>query len=119
MAVAAKGKQRRSEREEDADLEKNLKTPKKAVQKPVESRVRAADVRGVIEETLARVYGDLFPSLTTHDEDGNVDLEIKEEAYIITLVMYVGSDNYTPRQGVRLKEVEISDKARYCKEHAS
>ena len=116
MAVA-KGKQRRSERQEDAELEKEVVVRQKPSHGVTDSRVKAADVRGVVEETLARIYGDLFPSMTTHDEDENVDVEIKEEAYVITLVMFVGHDDFTPRRSIPMKEAEISDNARYCKAH--
>ncbi len=117
MAVA-KGKKRRSERQEDADLEKKVTVRQKPAHGVTDSRVKAADVRGVVEETLARIYGDLFPSMTTHDEDENVDLEIREEAYVITLTMFVGSDDFTPRRNIPMKEAEISERARYCRKHA-
>lgn len=116
--VVAKGKRRRSEREEQAELEKTVKVPTRAVQGVSDSRVRASDIRGVIEETIARIRAELYPSLQTHDDNGNVTAEIKEEAYILSLVMIVGHDSFQPRQGLTLREAEISDNAKYCKEHS-
>lgn len=117
MAVVAKGKQRRSEREEDAQLEKLAKVRERPAEGVTDSRVRAIEVRSVVEETMARVYAELFPSKQTHDENGTVDVEIKEEAYIVTLFMFVGNNAYQPRRGLKIREAEISDTAKFCKEH--
>lgn len=117
MPVVAKGKQRRSEREEDKELEKDARVREKPSQSVTDSRVSAGDVRAVLADTFARVRGELFPSSTTHDELGNVTLEISEEAYIVMLTMVVGNDVFAPRKGLKMREAEISDTAKYCKEH--
>ena len=95
----------------------------KAVRKAetvTDSTVGAAELRGVMEETMARVYGEIWPGMRTHHERGwdhGVDSEIGEEAYILSLYMMFGDAGEKPRRGVKVREVEISDNAHYCKEH--
>ena len=86
---------------------------------PVDPKhVSGGEIRGIIDETLARTYNELFPSMSTTDEDGNVDVEIREEAYIITLDMVVGNDIQLPRTGLKLREdKKIADTAVFCKAH--
>ena len=117
MAVVAKGKQRRSERQEDKELEGKVVAREKPSQRVTDSNVRGRDVQAVVAETLARVRADLYPSSETHDEFGNVTLEITEEAYIIMLTMVTGNNEFTPRRGLKIREAEISDTAKFCEEH--
>ena len=74
-------------------------------------------LRGVMSETMARVYEELFPTMSVRDEQGTVDIEIQEETYILGLTMICGTDDFKPRKPLKIREVEISDNARYCKEH--
>lgn len=117
MAVAAKGKKRSAAREKDRNLETVVHMRHKPAQGVQDSTVGASDIRGVLEETFARILHELFPTMRTHDEFGNVDLEIKEQAYVVVLRMLLGTDDYQPRQGLRIREKEISNKAKWCKEH--
>lgn len=71
--------------------------------------------RPIMEESIARVAEEIFPSMQTHQGD-KVDIELTEMAYVLSLTMIVGNDKDTPRRGLRIKEVEISDTAKLCKE---
>lgn len=104
----AKGKHLRQEREHDRELEKEVKVVrvKKAAAnaKPELHPVSGGAVKAIAEESMARVYREVFTGMSTHDEDGVVDREISEEAYILTLTMIVGNDVDLPRQGLSMKE---------------
>ncbi len=115
--IAAKGKQRRTELERDAELEHNAEAPKKPAQRSSDSRVAAVEIRGVMEDTFARVYGEMYPSMHVRNKKDELSLEIKEEAYILLLTMIVGHDDFQPRHGLTIREAEISDSAMFCKEH--
>jgi hypothetical protein len=123
MAVA-KGKLRRTEIQHDADLEGKLTKKVATVKRPkseleIPSKVDGGSLRGVVVESMCRVYEELWPGMTTHDERGIPDIEISEEGYILVLTMKVGSEDDKPRKGLKIREVEISDQASYCAEHAA
>jgi hypothetical protein len=122
---AAKGKKRRTEIAADTALEGKMsehvakhKIPKSEV--PVFSGVRGGSLKGVMSETMARVYEEIWPGMKTHDEyEGEVDLEISEEAYILMLTMKVGNDKDSPRKGLAMKEIEgFGDSLPACRECA-
>jgi hypothetical protein len=119
----AKGKKRRSEIQHDADLEGKLS--KKVAEKvrpkaepEHDSKVGAAALRGVMSETIARVYEEVWPGMGVRDGEEPND-EIKEEAYILCLTMIVGNNEDTPRMGLKIREAEISGRFNFCKEHAA
>lgn len=79
--------------------------------------VSGGALRGMMEETMARVYGEMFPTMTTRDSTTDeVDLEIREEAYILQLTMVCGNDDYKPRKGLKIRDHTMKT-PRYCKEH--
>lgn len=118
----AKGKIKKRAREEDAELvEKATEKTSKRVRAntdPVDHKhVSAGAVRGVMDETMARVYQEMWPSMTVYDEFGNVDIEIKEESHILMLTMVTGNEDYQPRRGLKIREAEIGDTIGFCAEH--
>ena len=78
--------------------------------------VGGASLRGVMEETMARVYEEMWPSMTTRDGIDNVDIEIREEAYILGLTMICGNDDFKPRKGLKIRD-HHQKLPGYCKEH--
>lgn len=119
----AKGKKRRTEIEHDTDLEGKLS--KKVAENPREkrhpehdSRVGGGALRGVMSETIARVYEEIWPGMSVRVSDDPND-EIREEAYILSLTMIVGNNEDTPRMGLKIREAEISGRFSFCKEHAA
>lgn len=122
MTVVAKKKKRDAEKKSDADLgdamTEKVATKKRTEKVPVDDKhVDAGAVRALVGETLARVYQEIYPNYSTHDEQGNVILGISEEAYIVTLAMVVGTDDYTPRKGLKVRDAALESSARYCKRH--
>jgi hypothetical protein len=100
----AKGKVSVKARADERKLQEDVKVirTKKTVQ--ISQTVDATSLRAVMEDSMARVYGEIFGGMSTHDEDGVVDREIKEEVYIMALTMIVGNDIETPRQGLSIRE---------------
>lgn len=84
----------------------------------IRNTVSAGFYRPIIEESIARVTAEIWPGMEVRDQKNPdvVDIQLKEMAYILGLTMAVGNDDYTPRQGVRMKEASISDTAKLCKE---
>lgn len=121
---AARGKKRRAEIEHDHELEGKMtdhltRHAKPKSEHPNFTTVRGGAIQGVVGETMARVYGELWPGMKTHDSEDAVDVEINEEAYILMLTMKVGNDNYKPRKGLALKEIEgMGDELPLCRECA-
>lgn len=119
----AKGKKRKTEIEADTELEgrmtdaqtKNKRGRDANASDP--KQVKSGALRGVASETMARVYEEIWPSMTTHDDRGRVDLEIAEETYILVNTMVVGNDEEKPRKPLRMREVE-SEIIPLCKEHS-
>ncbi len=111
QGLLAKGKQRRTQIQEEAELEKNIPVRHKPAQRVSDNRVAGGELRGVIEATFLRVYEEMYP------QGGLNHTEIQEEAYITVLAMVVGRDDYTPRKGLTIREAEISDNAKFCKKH--
>lgn len=119
----AKGKKRRSEIQHDADLEtKHAEKVGNAPRRPAEgqtnSTVGAGALRGVVGETMARMYEEFWPTMTTRDRDGAPEIEIAEEAYILVNYLVVGHSDDKPRVATKIREAEISANARFCKEHS-
>jgi hypothetical protein len=80
-------------------------------------QIGGASLRGMMQETMARCYSEMFPTMTTHQAGTDeVDLEIQEEAYILGLTMVCGTDDYLPRRGLKIRE-KAMPVPRYCKEH--
>lgn len=120
----AKGKKRRSEIEHDAELEgklsKKVAEHKRERREPEhDSKVGAGALRGIVSETIARVYEEIWPGIDVRAGGDEPDDEIKEEAYVLGLTMIVGNNVDTPRRGLKIREDEISRNARLCKEHAA
>lgn len=120
----AKGKKRRSEIQHDAELEgklsKKVAEHKREKREPEhDSKVGGGALRGVMSETIARVYEEIWPGIDVRAGGDEPDDEIKEEAYILGLTMIVGNNVDTPRRGLKIREDEISRNARLCKEHAA
>lgn len=119
---SAKGKTRRAEIEADTELEGRLTDAQTKNRRPKDSNthdpkmVKAGALRGVASETMARVYEELWPTMTTHDSKGNVDLEIAEETYILVLTMIVGTDEDKPRLPLKIREVEMN--VQFCEAHS-
>lgn len=122
--VSAKGKKRRTEIQHDAELEGRMtehtvKNTKPKREPEIKSEVGTGQIRGVVKETIARCYQEFWPGMETHGAHGEVDIEIAEEGYILTLTMITGNPEDKPRQGLKIKEVEMSDDAPMCKECAA
>jgi hypothetical protein len=117
----AKGKRRKAEREHDDALAVKMTGKTKVRQREPENdptRVSGGVIRGIVAETIARCYGEFWPGMVTH-EDGLPTLEIQEEAYILQLTMMVGNPTYTPRRGLKMKEIEgLGDTLPTCQECA-
>jgi hypothetical protein len=93
-------------REAERELELNTPEPKVKVRRgeqPVVT-VSAGEIRGIMNETLARAYAEIFSGMQTHDENENVDPAIQEEVYILTLTMFYGNDVDLPRTGLSIRE---------------
>ena len=119
---AAKGKKRRTEIQHDAELE--IKHTAKVAerrserQETVDTHVPADTLRGVVRETMARVYQEMWPSMIV-EFNGHVDVEIQEETYILVNSMMFGSPHVEPRQALKMRELDdFSDAAQYCREHS-
>lgn len=116
----AKGKKRRTEIQNDAELEGKLE--KKVAEHRVarrepeyDSKVSSGAVRAVVGETIARVYEEIWPGMSVRARDEEPNDEIKEEAYILTLTMVLGNNEDTPRMGLRIREAEFI--IPLCREH--
>lgn len=115
---SAKGKKRRTEIEHDHELEdklsKRVAENKRERREPEhDSKVGGGALRGVMSETIARVYEEMWPGMSVRDgEEPNI--EIKEEAYILSLTMILGNNEDTPRMGLKIRESEI--KSSLCHE---
>lgn len=81
---------------------------------PSDSKVKSGGVRGVITDTLTRVYAEQFPN--TDFETEYWQLQLSEEAYIVTLGMVFGWSSQVPRRGVKMREHNYGE-IPYCKEH--
>ena len=119
----AKGKKRRSEIEHDAELEgkltKKVSEHKREKQHPEhDSKVPAGSLRGVMGETIARVYEEIWPGMAVREHDDPND-EIMEEAYILSLTMLVGNNVDLPRTSMRIREADLSGRHNFCKQHAA
>ena len=115
----AKGKQRRTEVEADHDLEARMTDAQTKKARPTELRqdsagVSAAALIELLSETMSRVYGEIWPNMTVRDSDDRVDIEIAEEAYIVGLMIEIGSPHVMPRKPIKVRDAEISSDARYC-----
>lgn len=76
------------------------------------------ETRGVMQETMARVYEEMWPSMTVRNEFGDVDIEIQEETYILSLAMFVGTPHYMPRRGLKIREDDdASSNINFCADH--
>lgn len=121
----AKGKKRRDEIQEDAEFEGKMsehvaKQPRKKAEVEVDSKVNAGDIRGVMTETIARVYEEIWPGINVRNGGTETpDQDMAEEAYILGLTMVVGNTVELPRQPLKIRDAEISDGAIYCQEHAA
>lgn len=79
--------------------------------------IGGAALRGVAEETMARVYSEMFPNMQVRNPvTDEVDLEIREEAYILGLTMVCGNNDYKPRKGLKIREHEFTW-LKLCAEH--
>lgn len=117
----AKNKKRRSEIQHDAELEDKLSAKVAGKVRPKaepehDSKIGAGALRGVMSETIARVYEEVWPGMNVREHDDPND-EIKEEAYILSLTMIVGNNEDTPRMGLKIREAEISGRFNFCKAH--
>lgn len=81
-----------------------------------ECAVPGGSLVGVMSETMARCYTEFWPGEKTH-KDGEVDLQIKEEAYILMLTMAVGNNVEKPRKPLKVREKRVPMVATYCVEH--
>ncbi len=120
-APVARGKGSAKQREKERELETDVKvirTRKTAANaKPELHHLPASQVIGVMCETMARCYEEMFSKMSAHDEEGNVVLDISEECYVLALTMYVGNDIDMPRQGLSVKEdAKASSTMKFCKE---
>jgi hypothetical protein len=119
----AKGKKRRDEIQHDVDLEAKM-TEKVGTHKrekrdaETDSKVSAGDLRGVVSESIARVYEEIWPGMRVRQGDETPDLEIQEEAYILVLSMVCGNNVDVPRRGLKIRESEISRHVVFCKDHS-
>lgn len=119
----AKNKKRRSEIQHDAELEDKLSAKVAGKVRPKaepehDSKIGAGALRGVMSETIARVYEEVWPGMQVRDGGEDPNDEIKEEAYILSLTMIVGNNEDTPRMGLKIREAEISGLFNFCKDHA-
>lgn len=113
----AKGKGAIKQREAERELETDVKVIRTRKSEQTTQTVGGGALRGVLEETAARVYGEIFSGMDTHDENGIVDREIQEEVYILALTMLVGNDIDLPRQGLRMKDdANASANMKSCRE---
>lgn len=122
-APVAKGKKRKQEHEHDHELEGKLsehqgKSKKRAPEFGANAGIPGNELRGVMDETMARVYSEIWPTMVTHEgSDDDVHYEIREESYILSLAMIAGRDEYQPRRGLRIREAEIADTIGFCADH--
>lgn len=103
----AKGKGIRKARQAERELEGKVGPVRvRKSEQPIrsENNVSAKSLKGLVGETMARCYAEIFPGMKTHDEFGIVDREIEEEAYILSLTIMVGNDNDLPRTGLKMRE---------------
>lgn len=119
----AKGKIRRTEIKADAELEGRMtdaqtKKPKaRPGHEPDSKGVSLGSVKGVMNETFARVYEEIWPGMEVRDHHGEVALDVKEDAYILALTMLVGNDVDVPRKGLKMREIDgMGDNAPMCRE---
>ena len=118
--VKAKGKveKPKAKKKVTAQEAPEAKTPQRKAEALTDSRVGAGGVRGVIEGTVARFYDDLHGEGTaTYDEEGRLDPDMAEEAYILTLYFMTGHPDDKPRRPLKFREHEYGDPPT-CKEHA-
>lgn len=120
--IQAPGKRRRTEIQHDAELEgklsKKIAENARPKQAQAHSNVDSGAIRGIVRETMARVYEEIWPRMETRNKKGDVNLQIAEEAHVLMLWMQYGHSDDRPRVGIPMREIEdFSEQARYCKEH--
>jgi hypothetical protein len=119
----AAGKKRRSEIEHDTELEDKL-TEKIGVHKVKkrepehDTKIGGGALRGIMTETIARVYEEMWPGMQVRGHNDEPDREIAEEAYILSLTMVVGNQVELPRKPLKIREAEISGSAVFCWRHS-
>ncbi len=118
----AKKKARAAGRAHDDELEGQMTAKVTSVKRERQDytdskSISAGALRGIMDETIARVYAEIWPSMTTTDDYGNVHHDLREESYILSLTMVCGNFDYSPRKGLKMREAPISDTAKFCKEH--
>lgn len=119
--VKAKGKAEKPRAKKKAQTQEapTAKTAERKADVLTDSRVGAGGVRGVIEGTVARFYDDLHGEGTaTYDEEGRLDPDMAEEAYILTLYFMTGHPDDKPRRmPLKFREHKYGDPPT-CKEHS-
>lgn len=117
VKVKPVAKKKADDKTGDAYTEKISKSKRPSAEYVDRKQIGGASLRGMMEETMARCYGEMFPSMTTHQAGTDqVNLEIKEEAYILGLTMVCGTDDYLPRRGLKIREKEMPT-MKFCKLH--
>ena len=109
---------KKADRKIGDSVTKEITTHKKtSTQSWVDDRgISGGQIRGMAGETMARVYAEMWPGMQTHDEDGNVEVNISEEAYILMLTMKVGNGDYSPRRGLKIREAKMPT-MKFCAAH--
>lgn len=119
-----KGKLRKAAQQADVELQDaqskhTAETQRPRVEFDGDCRVSGGALQGVIQETIARVYTEMWPRLATHPgRYGEIDPEIAEEAYILNLTIALGNTVDNPRKGLKVRDSKISNDARFCVEHS-
>jgi hypothetical protein len=93
----------------DAYTEKLSKIKRASTEYVDHKSISGGVLRGITEETMARVYSEMWPSMQTHDQDGKVDKQIAEEAYILGLTMQFGNGEYSPRRGLKIRDHKMRE----------
>lgn len=115
--VRAKNKRKQDAALEKSHTEHSVKKVKTAEKSSDPKNVHGGELRGVMMETMARVYEEMWPSMSPRDSAGTVDIEIQEEAYILQLTMICGTDNYKPRRALKIRDAFVPGLTSYCREH--
>lgn len=103
---------------EDKLTDKIAGVPLKKQEPEHDSKVSAGALRGIMSETIARVYEEMWPGMNVRIADEPND-EMKEEAYILSLTMIVGNATDLPRRGLKIRDTEMTMHDSLCKRCAA
>lgn len=97
------------------EIKETFKIQRRAQEGGEVTKISAGKWRPIMEETIARVTGEIFPGMKTHTGNA-VEIELKEFAYVLGLTMVAGNEKDLPRIPLKIKQADISDTAKLCRE---